>query len=104
MLQLCGIHQQPSLAVKVLYQMKEQGIQPNAITYGAYNKAVNIDYFSRSIYSKIIAQLLESRWPSALARWTLLKNVVRAVTLFKQALKPNRRTSVYSSGKTDSSA
>ena len=38
LLQLCGVYHQPVLAVKVLFEMKNTGIQPNAITYGFYNK------------------------------------------------------------------
>lgn len=38
LLQLCGQHSQPVLAVKVLFEMKKAGVQPNAITYGYYNK------------------------------------------------------------------
>eukprot|EP00058_Branchiostoma_floridae_P024522 XP_002610012.1 hypothetical protein BRAFLDRAFT_247562 [Branchiostoma floridae] len=37
-MQLCGQHSQPVLAVKVLMEMKRNGITPNAITYGHYNK------------------------------------------------------------------
>lgn len=47
MMQLCGIYNQPMLAVKLLFLMKRNGVQPNAITYGFYNRAV-----------------LESKWPS----------------------------------------
>ncbi len=46
-MQLCGIHSQPLVAVKVLFEMKRCGITPNAMTYGFYNKAV-----------------LEAQWPS----------------------------------------
>lgn len=47
MMQLCGIYSQPILAVKLLFLMKRSGLQPNAITYGFYNRAV-----------------LEATWPS----------------------------------------
>lgn len=47
MMQLCGVHSQPVLAVHLLSQMKMSGIQPNALTYGYYNRAV-----------------LEAKWPS----------------------------------------
>jgi pentatricopeptide repeat protein len=47
MMQLCGVYSQPVLAIKLLSQMKRSGIQPNAITYGFYNRAV-----------------LEATWPS----------------------------------------
>uniref|UniRef100_A0AAV2L0D2 Pentatricopeptide repeat-containing protein n=1 Tax=Knipowitschia caucasica TaxID=637954 RepID=A0AAV2L0D2_KNICA len=38
LLQLCGTYSQPVLAVRVLFEMKKAGLQPNAITYGYYNK------------------------------------------------------------------
>lgn len=34
MMQLCGEHSKPLLAVKLLLLMKRSGIQPNALTYG----------------------------------------------------------------------
>lgn len=37
-MQLCGQYGQPVLAVRVLFEMKKAGVQPNAITYGYYNK------------------------------------------------------------------
>ena len=40
MMQLCGAHSQPVLAVKVLFEMRNAGAHPNAVTYGHYNKAV----------------------------------------------------------------
>ncbi|XP_043207829.1 DENN domain-containing protein 4C-like [Amphibalanus amphitrite] len=71
MMQLCGQHQLPVLAVKVLYKMKQLGIHPNALTYGYYNKAV-----------------LESEWPTdtiAMGRllWSKLRNVVLAAAEFR---------------------
>ena len=72
MMQLCGVYDQPVLAVKVLFEMKAIGLVPNAVTYGYYNKAV-----------------LESEWPSgALSHsqllWNKLRNVFVAVWLFKR--------------------
>ena len=72
LMQLCGVYDQPVLAVKVLFEMKAVGLVPNAVTYGYYNKAV-----------------LESEWPSgALSQsqllWNKLRNVLRAVQLFKK--------------------
>ena len=72
LMQLCGVYDQPVLAVKVLFEMKAVGLVPNAVTYGYYNKAV-----------------LESEWPSgALSQsqlsWNKLKNVLQAVQLFKK--------------------
>lgn len=37
-MQLCGVYGQPVLAVKLLFHMKRSGVQPNALTYGFYNK------------------------------------------------------------------
>lgn len=37
-MQLCGLYGQPLLAVKLLFHMKRSGVQPNALTYGFYNK------------------------------------------------------------------
>ncbi|KAE8618462.1 hypothetical protein XENTR_v10009389 [Xenopus tropicalis] len=73
LMQLCGQYGQPVLAVKVLFEMRKVGVQPNAITYGYYNKAV-----------------LESVWPSGnrggYFLWIKVRNVVLAVAQFKQAL------------------
>uniref|UniRef100_A0A3P8VJL9 DENN domain containing 4C n=1 Tax=Cynoglossus semilaevis TaxID=244447 RepID=A0A3P8VJL9_CYNSE len=72
-MQLCGVWGLPVMAVRVLVEMKKAGVRPNAITYGYYNKAV-----------------LESPWPSrnrsGLFMWTKVRNVVRGVAQFKQAL------------------
>lgn len=37
-MQLCGQYGQPVLAVRVLFEMQKAGVDPNAITYGYYNK------------------------------------------------------------------
>lgn len=42
LLQLCGQYSQPVLAVRVLFEMKKAGVQPNAITYGYYNKVCTV--------------------------------------------------------------
>ncbi|XP_074555234.1 DENN domain-containing protein 4C isoform X2 [Halichoeres trimaculatus] len=72
-MQLCGVWGLPVMAVRVLVEMKKAGVHPNAITYGYYNKAV-----------------LESPWPSrnrsGLFMWTKLRNVLRGVAQFKQAV------------------
>uniref|UniRef100_A0A8C4T198 DENN domain containing 4A n=1 Tax=Erpetoichthys calabaricus TaxID=27687 RepID=A0A8C4T198_ERPCA len=74
LMQLCGQYGQPVLAVRVLFEMKKAGVQPNAITYGYYNKAV-----------------LESTWPSSTRGgyflWMKVRNVILAVTQFRRALK-----------------
>uniref|UniRef100_A0A671E722 DENN domain containing 4A n=1 Tax=Rhinolophus ferrumequinum TaxID=59479 RepID=A0A671E722_RHIFE len=73
LMQLCGQYDQPVLAVRVLFEMQKAGIDPNAITYGYYNKAV-----------------LESTWPSrrhnGYLLWTKLRNVVLGVAQFKDDL------------------
>ncbi|KAK2860551.1 hypothetical protein Q7C36_004717 [Tachysurus vachellii] len=73
-MQLCGQWEMPVMAVLVLMEMKKAGVEANAITYGYYNKAV-----------------LESPWPSrnrsGRFMWTKLRNVVRGVAQFKQAVR-----------------
>lgn len=65
-MQLCGIYNQPMLAVKLLLVMKRCGLHPNAITYGFYNRA-----------------LLESTWPSDLRTPSqLLWKKLRQVPVF----------------------
>ncbi|XP_071887758.1 DENN domain-containing protein 4C isoform X4 [Anas platyrhynchos] len=90
-MQLCGLWGQPVQAVRVLFEMKNAGIQPNAITYGYYNKAV-----------------LESPWPSSnrsgIFLWTKVRNVVRGTAQFRQCLKKatqSPRVPVISGGQSD---
>uniref|UniRef100_A0A8C0FPY1 DENN domain containing 4C n=1 Tax=Bubo bubo TaxID=30461 RepID=A0A8C0FPY1_BUBBB len=81
-MQLCGQWGQPVQAVRVLFEMKNAGIQPNAITYGYYNKAV-----------------LESPWPSSnrsgIFLWTKVRNVVRGTAQFRQCLKKSAHMFVF---------
>ncbi|XP_066252860.1 DENN domain-containing protein Crag isoform X1 [Euwallacea similis] len=74
MMQLCGEHNRPLLAVKLLLLMKKFGIQPNALTYGLYNRCV-----------------LEAQWPahagSSQVLWNKLRNVVFGAAHFKFAGK-----------------
>ncbi|XP_012257987.2 C-myc promoter-binding protein isoform X2 [Athalia rosae] len=79
MMQLCGVYGQPVLAVKLLFHMKRSGVQPNALTYGFYNKAV-----------------LEATWPSDMTNssqlmWNKLRNVIVGAALFKKAGKKGAR-------------
>ncbi|KAG7188379.1 hypothetical protein KM043_008032 [Ampulex compressa] len=79
MMQLCGVYGQPVLAVKLLFHMKRSGVQPNALTYGFYNKAV-----------------LEATWPSDMTNssqlmWNKLRNVIVGAALFKRAGKRSAR-------------
>ncbi|XP_072715000.1 DENN domain-containing protein 4C isoform X3 [Ciconia boyciana] len=90
-MQLCGLWGQPVQAVRVLFEMKNAGIQPNAITYGYYNKAV-----------------LESPWPSSnrsgIFLWTKVRNVVRGTAQFRQCLKKSTQSPlvpVISGGQSD---
>ncbi|KAF5279524.1 hypothetical protein FQR65_LT03346 [Abscondita terminalis] len=64
MMQLCGEHSRPLLAVKLLLLMKRSGIQPNALTYGLYNRCV-----------------LEAQWPAQSSSSQLLWNKLRYVVL-----------------------
>ncbi|XP_005182820.1 DENN domain-containing protein Crag isoform X1 [Musca domestica] len=75
MMQLCGTYNMPVLAVRLHYLMKRSGVQPNALTYGFYNRCV-----------------LESEWPSdsttqSQLRWNRIKNVVLGAAHFKRAGK-----------------
>ncbi|XP_035899024.1 DENN domain-containing protein Crag-like isoform X1 [Anopheles stephensi] len=75
MMQLCGLHNLPVLAVHLHYLMKRSGIQPNALTYGVYNRCV-----------------LEAQWPSdsilsSQMRWHRLRNIVIGAAHFKRAGK-----------------
>ncbi|XP_036048122.1 C-myc promoter-binding protein [Onychomys torridus] len=90
LMQLCGQYDQPVLAVRVLFEMQKAGIDPNAITYGYYNKAV-----------------LESTWPSRSRSgyflWTKVRNVILGVAQFKRALKkhPHLTQRALSGGQSD---
>lgn len=75
MMQLCGMYNLPILAVRLHHLMKRSGIQPNALTYGFYNRCV-----------------LESEWPSETAissqmRWSKLRNFVLGAAHFRRAGK-----------------
>ncbi|XP_060240876.1 C-myc promoter-binding protein isoform X2 [Meriones unguiculatus] len=90
LMQLCGQYDQPVLAVRVLFEMQKAGIDPNAITYGYYNKAV-----------------LESTWPSRSRSgyflWTKVRNVVLGVAQFRRAVKkhPHLPQTALSGGRSD---
>ncbi|XP_015282626.1 PREDICTED: C-myc promoter-binding protein [Gekko japonicus] len=83
LMQLCGQYSQPVLAVRVLFEMKKAGVDPNAITYGYYNKAV-----------------LESTWPSSNRSgyflWTKIRNVVLGAAQFKREEKKESDSSSLS--------
>lgn len=57
----CMEHGRPALAVRVYSDMRNAGIQPSAVTYAFYNKA-----------------MMESNWPSTKRRWKILKIVIFA--------------------------
>ncbi|XP_030380692.1 DENN domain-containing protein Crag isoform X2 [Scaptodrosophila lebanonensis] len=85
MMQLCGIHNLPVLAVRLHYLMKRSGVQPNALTYGFYNRCV-----------------LESQWPSdsttlSQIRWNRIKNVVMGAAQFRRAGKRRAAANVCKS-------
>nr|XP_022330471.1 C-myc promoter-binding protein-like isoform X2 [Crassostrea virginica] len=87
MLQLCCLYNQPVMAVKVLYQMKRANVQPNAITYGYYNKAV-----------------FEGTWPSTRSNasilWRKLRNVIIGAAQFRRRLR-RRSMSINSNSGSD---
>lgn len=97
LLQLCGQYSQPVLAVRVLFEMKKAGVQPNAITYGYYNKVSARfkcqqqmpGYHRLSPFSNVRQAVLESTWPSTTRGgyflWGKLRNVLLGVLQFKQA-------------------
>ncbi|XP_073960241.1 DENN domain-containing protein Crag-like isoform X3 [Choristoneura fumiferana] len=73
MMQLCGIHSLPVLAVRLLFLMKRAGLQPNALTYGYYNRCV-----------------LEAPWPNDVPSgsqllWNKLRIAVMGAALFRKA-------------------
>ncbi|XP_063539999.1 DENN domain-containing protein Crag [Cydia strobilella] len=73
MMQLCGIHSLPVLAVRLLFLMKRAGLQPNALTYGYYNRCV-----------------LEAPWPHDMPSgsqllWNKLRIAVVGAALFRKA-------------------
>ncbi|GBP34415.1 DENN domain-containing protein 4C [Eumeta japonica] len=73
MMQLCGIHSLPVLAVQLLFLMKRAGLQPNALTYGYYNRCV-----------------LEAQWPQDMPSgsqllWNKLRIAVMGAALFRRA-------------------
>ncbi|XP_026750235.2 DENN domain-containing protein Crag isoform X2 [Galleria mellonella] len=73
MMQLCGIHSLPVLAVQLLFLMKRAGLQPNALTYGYYNRCV-----------------LEAAWPQDMPSgsqllWNKLRIAVMGAALFRKA-------------------
>lgn len=45
-MQLCGVWGLPVMAVRVLVEMKKAGVQPNAITYGYYNKVITSSWIT----------------------------------------------------------
>ncbi|XP_053611324.1 DENN domain-containing protein Crag isoform X2 [Plodia interpunctella] len=73
MMQLCGIHSLPVLAVQLLFLMKRAGLQPNALTYGYYNRCV-----------------LEAAWPQDMPSgsqllWNKLRVAVLGAAQFRAA-------------------
>lgn len=73
LMQQCVNLGRPALAVRVYHEMRKAGIQPNAVTYGFYNKAV-----------------MEGAWPNQKRRWKVLLIVISAC-LFLNSLRKNDR-------------
>jgi len=59
-MQLCGQYGQPVLAVRVLCEMQKAGVDPNAITYGYYNKVSNFERREK-IYALLSRQIEASK-------------------------------------------
>ncbi|KAK7491704.1 hypothetical protein BaRGS_00016960 [Batillaria attramentaria] len=82
LMQLAGQYNKPGLAVQVYSLMKRNGVQPNAITYGYYNRV-----------------MLEAKWASPMSkgklRWTKIRNVIIGVAQFRRAIR-RRSLSLYS--------
>lgn len=72
-MQQCVHLGRPALAVRVYHEMMKAGIQPNAVTYGFYNKAV-----------------IEGAWPNQKRKWKVLLIVV-SVCLFLNSLKKHEK-------------
>jgi pentatricopeptide repeat protein len=45
LIHLCGQYNLPTVAVRVFTAMQRQGITPNAVTYGVYNKVGCLFYY-----------------------------------------------------------
>ncbi|XP_049872038.1 DENN domain-containing protein Crag isoform X2 [Pectinophora gossypiella] len=73
MMQLCGVHSLPVLAVRLLFLMKRAGLQPNALTYGYYNRCVLEADWCQDMPSG--SQLL----------WNKLRIAVMGAALFRKA-------------------
>ncbi|CDW53044.1 dDENN and uDENN and DENN domain containing protei n [Trichuris trichiura] len=79
MIQMCGLYEQPVLAVKVFVSMNQHGVRPNAVTYGIYNRSV-----------------LDAQWPGATVRqplrhWTKVRNVIFAIAIMKSSARQRTR-------------
>ncbi len=72
-MQQCVNLGRPALAVRVYHEMMKAGIQPNAVTYGFYNKAV-----------------IEGAWPNQKRRWKVLLIVISACLFLKSLCKNER--------------
>lgn len=57
-MQLCGVWGLPVMAVRILVEMKKAGVQPNAITYGYYNKVMYFFYISFLNFSSTLPSVL----------------------------------------------
>ena len=77
-MQQCVNLGRPALAVRVYHEMMKAGIQPNAVTYGFYNKAV-----------------IEGAWPNQKRKWKVLLIVISAC-LFLRSLKCEKKTRLRS--------
>lgn len=72
----CMQYGRPVLAVRVYSDMRSAGIQPSAVTYAFYNKA-----------------MLETSWPSHKRRWIVLKIVIIACIRFNKMSRTHQKKS-----------
>ncbi|CAF1037250.1 unnamed protein product [Rotaria sp. Silwood1] len=76
-IQLCGIYDDPLLAVKIYSFMKKNGTECNAITYGAYNNRenkLNQDDMLSSIFSTLAGSIKDITESSFFPRMLLKKS------------------------------
>eukprot|EP00117_Sycon_ciliatum_P047411 scpid14244/ scgid0969/ C-myc promoter-binding protein; DENN domain-containing protein 4A len=73
LMEVCGAHGYPALAVRVLMEMRRMNLSPNAVTYARYNKVA-----------------LESKWPSTSGYWRTIRNAINAIAQLNIRLRERR--------------
>src|SRR3569623_3642903 len=75
LIQLCGEYGKPHMAMKILQRMQCLGLEPNAITYGIYHRAI-----------------MQGEWPTpsqlnAIDAWKRIRFRVEGCSRFRAPLK-----------------